>query len=55
MDDHRIAEAKGMDLLEVANLLQIQGLKRAGVEHIGPCPIHFGKETFVAKVTLQCC
>lgn len=44
--DHRLADAKAMPINEVADLLQIAGLKRAGGELVGPCPICGGRDRF---------
>lgn len=44
--DHRIAQAHGRPILEVAGLLGIGGLKRAGREMVGPCPMCGGRDRF---------
>lgn len=46
MDDGRLEMAKAIPLLEVASRLGVAGLKRAGVEHVGPCPVCGGKDRF---------
>lgn len=45
-DDHRLAEAKGIPIEEVALRLGIEGLKRAGAELVGPCPVCGGRDRF---------
>ena len=57
MDDLRLARAKGFDMGRLIDLLQISGLKRAGREHIGPCPRCGGTDRFsvnTAKNLFQC-
>lgn len=57
MDDPRIAEAKRKDMDGLIASLQISGLKRAGVERIGPCPICGGDDRFAIntrKAQFQC-
>lgn len=46
MDDPRIAEAKRRSMDDLIAQLQISGLKRAGVERIGPCPMCGGDDRF---------
>jgi hypothetical protein len=46
MDDGRLDLAKAIPLLEVASRLGVAGLRRAGVEHVGPCPVCGGKDRF---------
>lgn len=56
-DDHRIAEAKRRSMDDLIAQLQISGLKRAGVERIGPCPMCGGDDRFginVRKAQWQC-
>lgn len=56
-DDPRIAEAKRRSMDDLIAQLQIMGLKRAGVERIGPCPICGGDDRFgvnVRKAQWQC-
>jgi hypothetical protein len=36
--DHRLAEAKARPIKDIADLLCVAGLKRAGREWVGPCP-----------------
>ena len=45
-DDGRKAAAKAIPILEVAQRLGIGGLRRAGGEHVGPCPVCQGKDRF---------
>lgn len=46
MTDHRIADAKRKGIAEIMRQLDIAGLKRAGVEWTGPCPICGGTDRF---------
>lgn len=46
IDDPRLDEAKVKPILEIAQQLGIQGLRRAGGEFIGPCPVCFGTDRF---------
>lgn len=45
-DDGRKAAAKAIPILEVAERLGIGGLRRAGLEHVGPCPVCGGRDRF---------
>ncbi len=46
-DDARLAEAKRLDLLQVADRLDIlKGLRPAGAERVGPCPVCGGRDRF---------
>lgn len=45
-DDARLAEAKAADIMEIANRLGLDGLKRAGREWVGPCPVCGGSDRF---------
>jgi hypothetical protein len=45
-DDGRLALAKAIPILEVADRLGIEGLKPAGGERVGPCPVCGGKDRF---------
>ncbi len=45
-DDGRREAAKAIPILEVAHRLGIGGLRRAGVEHVGPCPVCGGRDRF---------
>ena len=45
-DDPRRAEALAKPIAEVADLLRIKGLRRAGVERVGPCPQCGGDDRF---------
>jgi len=45
-DNPRLAEARAIPIDEVADRLNIAGLKRAGRELIGPCPACGGKDRF---------
>ena len=45
-DDPRRAEALAKPIAEVAELLCIEGLRRAGVERVGPCPQCGGDDRF---------
>lgn len=56
-DDPRIADAKRRSMDDLIAQLQITGLKRAGVERIGPCPMCGGDDRFginVRKAQWQC-
>ncbi len=56
-EDPRIAEAKAKDMDSLIASLQISGLKRAGAERIGPCPICGGDDRFAIntrKAQFQC-
>lgn len=44
--DHRIADAKRKGMAAIMQQLAIGGLKRAGVEWVGPCPICGGTDRF---------
>lgn len=57
IEDPRIAEAKSKDMDGLIASLQISGLKRAGAERIGPCPICGGDDRFainIRKNQFQC-
>lgn len=45
-DSQRIEEARGRDILELADELAIEGLKRSGGEMVGPCPTCGGEDRF---------
>lgn len=45
-DDARLLAAKAMPIDEVASMLSIEGLKRAGREMVGPCPACGGNDRF---------
>jgi hypothetical protein len=45
-DDPRRAEALAKPIADVADLLCIEGLRRAGVERVGPCPQCGGDDRF---------
>lgn len=45
-DDGRKEQAKAIPILEVADRLGIAGLRRGGVERIGPCPVCGGRDRF---------
>ncbi|WP_291732308.1 CHC2 zinc finger domain-containing protein [Leisingera sp. F5] len=45
-DDGRRHEAKAIPIMEVAARLGIGGLRRAGLEHVGPCPVCGGRDRF---------
>lgn len=49
-DDDRLVEAKAMPIAEVAERLGIEGLVRAGVELVGPCPVCGGTDRFGINV-----
>ncbi len=49
-DDPRVAEAKGKGMIRIMDLLQIDNLKRAGRELVGPCPKCFGDDRFSVNV-----
>lgn len=56
-DDPRVAEAKARDMDSLISHLGIAGLKRAGAERIGPCPICGGDDRFAIntrKAQFQC-
>jgi hypothetical protein len=56
-DDPRLAEAKARPIGEIVNLLDLQGLKRAGHELVGPCPDCGGTDRFgvnLRKGLFQC-
>lgn len=44
--DHRIADAKSKGMSAIMESLHLTGLKRAGVEWVGPCPICGGTDRF---------
>jgi hypothetical protein len=44
--DPRLDQAKLIPILEVAAQLGVGGLQRAGVEHVGPCPVCGGNDRF---------
>lgn len=46
VDDGRKDKAKAIPILEVAQRLRIGGLRRAGVERVGPCPVCGGSDRF---------
>lgn len=45
-DDPRLVEARAHSIGQIADMLQIGGLKRAGRERIGPCPACGGRDRF---------
>lgn len=45
-DDGRLEEAKAIPLMDVADRLGVDGLRRAGHEHVGPCPDCGGDDRF---------
>lgn len=45
-DDPRLAEAKLIPILEIANRLGLADLKRGGREWVGPCPVCGGRDRF---------
>ncbi|QBR35392.1 hypothetical protein ETW23_03810 [Leisingera sp. NJS201] len=45
-DDGRRHEAKAIPIMEVAARLGIEGLRRAGLEFEGPCPVCGGRDRF---------
>lgn len=45
-EDQRLIEARALPILEVAARLGIEGLRRDGREHVGPCPVCGGKDRF---------
>jgi len=45
-DDGRAAEAKAIQILDVAARLGISGLRAAGLERVGPCPVCGGRDRF---------
>jgi len=49
-DDPRLTEAKARPIGEVVNLLELQGLKRAGHEMVGPCPDCGGDDRFAVNL-----
>ncbi|PWE26661.1 hypothetical protein C4N9_20570 [Pararhodobacter marinus] len=56
-DDPRLVEARARSIEEIAMVLSIDGLKRAGHELIGPCPECGGTDRFainVSKGVFQC-
>lgn len=56
-DDPRLTEAKARPIGEVVTLLDLQGLKRAGHELVGPCPDCGGTDRFgvsLRKGLFQC-
>jgi phage/plasmid primase-like uncharacterized protein len=56
-DDPRLAEARAMSIEDVAGLLGIDGLRRAGREFTGPCPACGGTDRFsinTAKGVFNC-
>lgn len=44
--EERLRDAKAIPILEVAERLGVAGLHRAGIEHVGPCPVCGGKDRF---------
>ena len=44
--DPRLAEAALIPIMDAAARLGVQGLRRAGVEHVGPCPSCGGRDRF---------
>lgn len=46
IDADRLREAKAIPILEIAGRLSIEGLRRAGREHVGPCPVCGGRDRF---------
>ena len=52
-DDGRLALAKGMPIDEIADRLGIAGLKRAGREMTGPCPVCGGRDRFSINLDRQ--
>lgn len=44
--DYRLADAKAIPIERVAEMLEITGLRRAGVERTGPCPQCGGDDRF---------
>lgn len=57
IDDHRVTDAKAQDMDGVIEMLGITGLKRFGVERIGPCPQCGGDDRFginTRKKMFQC-
>lgn len=57
IDDPRLAEAKAMPIAKVMARLEIDGLKRAGREMVGPCPRCGGRDRFginLQKNLFQC-
>ncbi len=44
--EDRRNEAKSIPIMEVASKLSIEGLKRAGREFVGPCPVCVGHDRF---------
>lgn len=57
LTDPRLDEAKALPIAEIATMLEISGLKRAGHELIGPCPECGGDDRFAintGKGVFQC-
>jgi len=44
--EDRLRDAKAIPILEIAARLGIEGLRRTGREHVGPCPVCGGKDRF---------
>jgi len=44
--DPRLDQAKAMPITDIVGMLQIQGLRRAGIEQMGPCPVCGGVDRF---------
>lgn len=56
-NDHRLADAKVMPILDVVHRLEIAGLVRTGAELVGPCPCCGGTDRFgvnLRKGLFQC-
>jgi hypothetical protein len=45
-EDPRLAQAKAVPIVEIAERLGVSGLKRAGREQVGPCPVCGGRDRF---------
>lgn len=53
-EDYRLADAKARPIKDVADLLKIGGLRRAGVEWTGPCPSCGGDDRFSINTRKGC-
>lgn len=53
LEDGRKDQAKAIPIMQVANMLHIGGLKRAGSEWVGPCPVCDGADRFAINPGLD--
>lgn len=54
-DDPRVSEAKGRDIIEVLDLLQVSGLKGRKPNLAGPCPMCGGDDRFWVDTRKNAC